>query len=329
MASSKYNAKTSGVTLVNEFASTIKDKVILVSGTSPGSIGALYCHAIASAKPAMLILAGRTQEKTAQTASTLRGSHPNIKVKELLVDFASFDSVRSAATEVMGWADVSHLDLLVSNAAIMAPPYRKTVDGHEAQWQTNHLGPWLFVNLVMEKVMASESPRVVLVSSDGHRMHPIRWADYDFSDGKTYNKWSAYGQSKTAVCLTAVALAKRLGGKGLKVYSLHPGIVVTSNLSRDLDMMDKDLVTFNAADVAMGNKFMHGGLTFKTEDEITATHIFASFSEDLNDYNGYYLMDCHVADQWNEEVWPWAINRIEAERLWALNEKMLGQEFRY
>jgi len=99
----------------------------------------------------------------------------------------------------------------------------------------------------------------------------------------------------------------------------------------------------------MGNKFMHGGLTFKTEDEITATHIFASFSEDLNgqlsnmkcgidgvgalmcatDYNGYYLMDCHVADQWNEEVWPWAINRIEAERLWALNEKMLGQEFRY
>lgn len=107
----------------------------------------------------------------------------------------------------------------------MACPYALTVDGFESQLATNHLGPFLFTNLIRARILASASPRIVNVSSKGHTITDILYSDPEFSKGQTYNIWTAYGQSKTANVLFAVALKERWG---VEAFSLHPGSTPSS-----------------------------------------------------------------------------------------------------
>ncbi|KZL74604.1 short-chain dehydrogenase/reductase family [Colletotrichum tofieldiae] len=316
--------ETTGTELVAEYADHIKGKTILVTGVSPGGLGAAFAEKTAAGAPALLILAGRNTAKVQQTADAITAAHPGVGVKALEFDLGSFKSVRKAAETVNGWEDVLKIDVLVNNAGVMATPWGKTEDGFETQFGTNHLGPFLFTNLVIGKVMAAEAPRIVMVSSDGHRMGHIRWTDYNFNDGKHYNEWHAYGQSKTANCLMAISLAEKLGGKGLLSFSLHPGVIWT-NLSNHIDNFDSG----RAQDINMGTKFMWTDFNPKTEDQGVATHVFTAFNPDLKEFNGQFFNDCRVADQYNEEIYPWANNKIDADRLWQLSEKLVGEEFSY
>ncbi|KAK1585923.1 short-chain dehydrogenase/ reductase [Colletotrichum navitas] len=302
--------KTTGTELVAEYAEHIKGKTILITVVSPGGLGAVFAEKTAAGAPTFLILAGRNGEKVQQTVDTIRSKHPDVKAKTLELDLSSFRSVRKAAETVNGWGDVPRIDVLVNNAGIMATPWGKTEDGFEMQFGTNHLGPFLFANLLIGKVMAAEAPRIVTVSSDGHRLGHIRWTDYNLNDGKHYNEWHAYGQSKTANCLMAMSLAEKLGRKGLLSFSLHPGVIYT-NLASHLESFD----SLRAQDISMGTKFMWSDYNPKTEDQGVATHVFTAFDPDLNEFNGQFFNDCRVADQSNEEIYPWANNSTEADRL--------------
>ncbi|KAI2731898.1 hypothetical protein CBS147332_1037 [Penicillium roqueforti] len=323
-----YNASTTAAELVDHLAAEIQGKVILTTGPSPNSIGATFVETIARSKPATLILAGRNTVTLQQTADAINAVSPQVSVRLLQLDLASLSSVRQAASEVNSWSDLPHIDILVNNAGIMATGFALTADGYESQFATNHLGHFLFTNLVMDKILNSPSPRVVNVSSDGHRLSPIRWGDYNFQGGETYNKWAAYGQSKTSNVLMATYLAQRLGSKGLTAYSLHPGVVFGTTLAKDLDWT-VDLPALRAVDKFMGNK--EGWLEFKQKSpqEGAATHVYAAFEPSLRDHNGAYLQDCHVADPWTDTIKPWATDKVEAEKLWKLSEKLVGQEFRY
>ncbi|KAI3541709.1 short-chain dehydrogenase/reductase family Oxidoreductase [Colletotrichum abscissum] len=319
--------ETTGTELVAEYASQIAGKTILVTGVSPGGLGAAFAQAVAVASPALLILAGRNTTKVQQTADAVTSSFPAVAVKTLELDLSSFKSARAAAETVNGWEDVPHIDVLVNNAGIMATDWSKTEDGFESQFGTNHLGPFLFTNLVLKKVLAAKEPRVVTVSSDGHRLSRIRWTDYNFNDGKHYNKWIAYAQSKTANCLMALSLAEKLGDKGLLSFSLHPGVIFT-NLGGHLESFDSLLRT-GETEIIMGTKNMWTEFHPKTEDQGIATHVYTAFSPDIKSLNGQYFNDCRIADQYDEEIYPWANNKIEADRLWKLSEKLVGQEFNY
>ena len=176
----QYNKDTTGSELVQEYASIIKGKVILTSGVTPGGLGATFVEAIAKAQPALLILAGRNPAKGEETAKTITEANPDVKVRTLKLDLGSFAGAREAAQEVNSWEDVPHIDVLVNNASIMGTPYAVTTDNIEAQFATNHLAPFIFTNLIIKKILASSSPRIVNVSSDGHRMSPIRFNDYNF-----------------------------------------------------------------------------------------------------------------------------------------------------
>lgn len=175
-----YNETTTAEELVGHFAAEIKDKVVLTTGPSPTSIGATFVEAIARAQPALIILAGRNLSKLRKTADAISQKQPQVPVRLLQLDLGSLAAVREAAAEVKSWDDVPHIDVLVNNAGIMATKFALSPDGFENQFATNHLGHFLFTNLIMDKVLASRSPRVVNVSSDGHRLGPIRWADYNF-----------------------------------------------------------------------------------------------------------------------------------------------------
>ncbi|KXX77656.1 Short-chain dehydrogenase TIC 32, chloroplastic [Madurella mycetomatis] len=323
----QYNPLATGSELVKNLAEKIKGKVILTTGVSPGGLGAHFVNTVASAQPGLLILAGRNVVKVQQTADSLAKSHPSIKTRTLRLDLASLAAVREAAAEVNSWDDVPAIDVLVNNAAIMAVEYSVTPDGFENQFGTNHLGHFLFTNLIMGKILAAPRPRVVSVSSTGHRFGPVRFDDFNFHGGETYNRWRAYGQSKTANMLMALSLAEKLGEKGLRAYSVHPGGIMT-NLAVHLDWTT-DMETLIALDRELGNREGWESFKIKTEDQGIATYVFAAFHPSLDDHNGVYLLDAHVADPWVDTLKPWATSPVEAERLWKLSERLAGQEFSY
>jgi NAD(P)-dependent dehydrogenase (short-subunit alcohol dehydrogenase family) len=178
---SPHTASTTTNELVNEYADIIKGKTILTTGVTLNSLGGTFVQETASKSPELLILAGRNASKLQELAEAIAKDYPNVKTRNLVVDLASLASVRKAAEEVNSWEDVPSIDVVVNNAGVMAIPYSKSTDGFELQFAICHLGHFLLTNLIMDKILASKSPRVVNVSSSGHGLGPIRFADPHFS----------------------------------------------------------------------------------------------------------------------------------------------------
>jgi NAD(P)-dependent dehydrogenase (short-subunit alcohol dehydrogenase family) len=176
----QYDKTATGSGLVVDLAPHIKGKMVLTTGVSPGGLGAAFVEAVAKAQPALLILTARSAPKAEEVAAAIEAANPGVRTRVLELDLGSFAAVRKGAATVNDWDDVPIIDVLVNNAGIMAVDYRLTPDGHESQFATNHLAHFLFTNLIIGKLLAAPAPRVVSVSSNGHRLGSIRWADYDF-----------------------------------------------------------------------------------------------------------------------------------------------------
>ncbi|KAF4496097.1 oxidoreductase [Fusarium agapanthi] len=313
---SPHTASTTTNDLVNEYADIIKGKTILTTGVTPDSLGATFILETASKSPSFLILAGRNASKLQEMSEAITKTNPSVKTRSLVVDLGSLASVRKAAEEVNSWSDVPSIDVVVNNAGVMAIPYTKSVDGCEMQFAICHLGHFLLTNLIMDKILASESPRAVNISSNGHSLGPIRFADPHFSDGELYDQWSAYGQSKTAKMLFSVSLAQRLGSRGLQSYSVHPGLILST-----------DLGTFIKSHRERGNSEGWTAIPPVPVEVGAATHAFAAFDPNIKASNGAYLSEARVADPFVDTVKAWAREAVEAEKLWRLSEELVGQKF--
>ncbi|GAB1217045.1 hypothetical protein ATERTT37_006267 [Aspergillus terreus] len=325
-----YTAETTATELVSDYSSLIAGKVILTTGASPNTLGGHFVESIAKGSPSVLIIAGRDLTKLQTTANAIAAANPAVQVKLLQVNLESFQSVREAAAVVNGWSDIPAIDVLVNNAGIMACDYAVSPDGHERQFTANHLGPFLFTNLIIEKVLASSAPRIVNISSEGHRLSPIRFADYDFDVRalRPVLRWYAYGQSKTANMLFAISLAEKLGSRGLLALSLHPGVIFGTSLATHLNF-DDDFNELRAVDRAQGNAEGWSEFKPKSVECGIATHVYAAFDPGLKAHNGAYLVDCHVANPVTDTVKPWATSPVEADRLWDLSERLVGERFTY
>ncbi|KAI1252038.1 hypothetical protein MGN70_006610 [Eutypa lata] len=325
-----------GSDLATRHASAIKGKVVLTTGVTLGTLGSGFVLAIARAQPSLLILAGRSRTKNQETAQAVADQFPGVKVRTLELDLVSLAAVHAAADTVNAWADVPRIDVLVNNAGVMATDWALSPDGFESQLAINHLGHFLFTNLIIGKILKSPAPRIIIVSSNGHRLGPFRFDDYNFRNGECYNKWLSYGQSKTANMLMAVSLAEKLGAKhNLSTFSVHPGLVIT-NLGSHLKLFGddaSDMDSMKEIDRLFGNSvaWMDFATDIKalTPDEAASNLVYAAFDPDVTAHNGAYLEDCHVADPWIGAVKPWATSPIEAERLWKLSEKLVGHVFAY
>jgi NAD(P)-dependent dehydrogenase (short-subunit alcohol dehydrogenase family) len=169
--------------------------------------------------------------------------NPAIIVHFVSVDFLDNNSVRVAAQNIRAITD--QIDVLVNNAGVMAVrDYGLSKDGIERQFAANHVGHFLLTNLLMKEILAAGNrASIVNVSSLGYQLGEVNLDDPNFKvlftvsyvvrtsansaigwqEGKTYNPWHAYGQSKTANILFTYGLAKRLEGKGVAVFALQPG----------------------------------------------------------------------------------------------------------
>ncbi|KAF5618917.1 oxidoreductase [Fusarium sp. NRRL 52700] len=328
---SPHSASTTTNDLVNEYADIIKGKTILTTGVTPNSLGATFILEAASKSPSLLILAGRNASKLQEMSEAITKANPSVKTRSLVVDLGSLASVRKAAEEVNSWSDVPSIDVVVNNAGVMAIPYTKSVDGYEMQFAICHLGHFLLTNLIMDKLLDSGSPRVVNISSNGHSLGPVRFADPHFSDGELYDQWTAYGQSKTANMLFSVSLAQKLGSRGLQSYSVHPGLILSTGLGTHLDFasMDADLGTFIKSHRARGNSEGWVAIPPVPVEVGAATHTFAAFDPNIKASNGAYLLEARVADPFIDTVKAWARDAVEAEKLWRLSEELVGQKFGY
>src|SRR5439155_18803122 len=156
---------------------------------------------------AQVVLAVRDRDKGEGAAEKIKAAAPDARLELGLLDLASLASVRAFAAWLLDHHD--HIDLLINNAGVMAPPLQRTADGFELQLGTNHLGHFLLTNVVVDAVVAAAPSRIVNLSSRGHVRSDIGWDDPHYRS-RPYDKWQAYGQSKTANVLFTVELDRRL-----------------------------------------------------------------------------------------------------------------------
>lgn len=204
-------------------ASDINDqtgRVFLITGANSG-LGLEATKALV-AKNARVIAACRNLDK-AKAALTLEGPG-EVDIRQL--DLGDLASVRAFATAVS--ADYPSIDVLMNNAGVMAVPRSETADGFEQQLGVNHLGHFALTGLLMPSVLAATDGRVVTVSSSAHRMGTMNFDD--LHGKKSYQRWSAYGQSKLANLLFTLELQRRLTAAGAQAIALaaHPGYADTN-----------------------------------------------------------------------------------------------------
>jgi NAD(P)-dependent dehydrogenase (short-subunit alcohol dehydrogenase family) len=182
-----YSIETTSDDLAKNYTDIIKGKTVFATGVTHGSIGGQYVESVAASSPALIILAGRSIDKLRREAEVIAEKSPDVKTKLLVVDLGSLASVRKAAEEVNSWDDVPVIDVVCNCAGVMALPFKLTEDGYESHFAMNHLGHFLLTNLIMGKVLASPAPRIVMVSSDGHRVSYIRWNDINYDVSHTHH----------------------------------------------------------------------------------------------------------------------------------------------
>jgi NAD(P)-dependent dehydrogenase (short-subunit alcohol dehydrogenase family) len=274
----------------------LSGKTALVTGASAG-LGVETIRALRSAG-ARVVGAARDLDKARTALAGIDG------VELVQLDLADLTAVRRAAAEVHERYD--GIDLLINNAGVMAPPLGRTAQGFELQLGTNHLGHFVLTNALTP--LLRPGGRVVNLSSRGHLRSGMRWDDPHFRDESTYDKWVAYGQSKTANVLFTVELEKRLGPMGIHAFALHPGVIMTE-LSRHLTVDDTATLQTRLANVVL-----------KTVPQGAATSLYAAVSPELDGRGGLYLEDCHVADvtpgDGSAGYAPYAVDPAEAARLW-------------
>jgi NAD(P)-dependent dehydrogenase (short-subunit alcohol dehydrogenase family) len=250
------------------------------------------------------------------TAKEALNDLPNTEVHEL--DLAELESVRAFSTRFLEGGRT--LDILIANAGIMACPETRVGSGWEAQFAVNHLGHFALVNLLWPAI-ADGGGRVVAVSSGAHHITGIRWDDIHFRT--TYERWTAYGQAKTANVLFAVGLDTRGRHAGVRAFATHPGSILTP-LQRHLprqEMVDAGWVDEEGNGVDP---------SFKTAEQGAATQVWAATSPQLADLGGVYCEDCDIAriadgaDTIPGGVRPYAIDDDAADRLWVASADLTG-----
>jgi NAD(P)-dependent dehydrogenase (short-subunit alcohol dehydrogenase family) len=196
-------------------------RTAVVTGAN-GGLGLETARALAGAG-AHVVMAARNQEKAAAAAADIRRSHPNASLEIVPLDLASLTSVRKAAETIA--AAHPKIDILVNNAGVMACPERRTEDGFEMQFGTNHLGHWAFTALLLVPLLRADAARIVTVTSTAHHMGRAVDPKNPHLVG-AYGPWKAYGQSKLANFHFALGLQRALEAAGTRAQSLvaHPGL---------------------------------------------------------------------------------------------------------
>jgi len=238
-------------------------------------------------------------------------------------DLASLSSVRKAAADLL--ARAKPFDVIIANAGVMACPQGKTQDGFETQFGTNHLGHFVLVNRLIP--LLKSGGRIVNLSSAGHQISDVNLEDPNF-ERTEYQPFTAYGRSKTANVLYAVALDSRLKARGVRATAIHPGGIQTE-LARH---MTPELMEQLRARISQTTGKSLEAFRFKTIPQGSATSVWSGFVAPADAVGGHYCEDCHVCEINDDPtsragVRSYALNPARANELWRKSEEMVGERF--
>ncbi|CAD0087966.1 unnamed protein product [Aureobasidium vineae] len=303
-----------------ELEDKLQEKVILITGTSAG-LGLETARAL-HATGAKLYLTFRNKAKVEAIVKELMASYPQGQHPTLIgMELSSLDSVRQAAKQFLD--QQQRLDILVTNAGIMGVPEGRTADGFEMQLGTNHFGHFLLFQLLKPVLLTSGtagSPsRVITLSSAAHKASGIFFDDLDLAK-QGYRPLLAYAQSKTANMYMANSIDRHYGAQILRGLSVHPGLIITTELARDLSDEDKRMFA-SIAHVA------------RSAEQGAATTVWAALSPRFNDHGGVYLADIGESGPAAEDevlvgpgYAPHAYDEEAEEKLWKLSYQAVGLE---
>ena len=302
-------------------------KRMFVTGVSAG-IGVETARALA-AHGAHVVGAARDVVKAeAATAQVRKDAAANGGSFELVaLDLADLKSVRGCADRLMAKAE--QFDLVIANAGVMATPFGHTLDGFETQFGTNHLGHFVLINRIASLIRAGG--RLVNVSSAGHRFSNVDLEDPNF-ERTPYDPWVAYGRSKTANILFALAFDRRQRRRRVRAAAIHPGAIQTE-LGRHIEPAQ-----FQSLIDRINQELAAAGKTFewKTIPQGAATSVWAGVRAPADVVGGQYCADCQVARRVADEVTMifadegvrgYALDPQNAEALWKKSEELVGETF--
>ncbi|MGO8247930.1 SDR family NAD(P)-dependent oxidoreductase [Rhizobium johnstonii] len=304
---SGFGARTTASEVLD--GSDLHGKRAIVTGGHSG-LGLETTKALAAAGAEVLV-ASRDQQAARYAIRDIPGASIGA------LDLSDLHSVRIFAERIL--ARGQHIDMLINNAGIMACPETRVGPGWEAQFAVNHIGHFALTSLLLP--LLEGGARVVSVSSAGHHNSPLRWDDMQFR--KAYDKWLAYGQSKTANALFALQLDRLGRERGIRSFSLHPGKIFTP-LQRHLTQAEMK------GEGWLDDNGVPADPSFKNPTQGAATQVWAATSLQLDGLGGLYCEDCDVALRADEACEPfvgvmsYAVDLDEAERLWALSASMTG-----
>ncbi len=287
----------------------------VVTGATTG-LGAETARTFASAG-ARVVICGRSMEKCEASAAAILESVPEADLDVESFDLADLTTVRAGAERILARYEALHL--LINNAGVMFTPEGRTAQGFETQFGTNHLGHFVLTNLLLRALRAGGPSRIVNLSSGGHALSDVIWDDPNYEQ-RPYDKFEAYGQSKTANVLFTVELDRRLHPVGIRANAVHPGMIMT-DLARHMDEGDMEQLGARARQrEAAGTG---AGLpSLKSVPQGAATSVWAAVSPDLQDTGGEYLEDVSVGT-----AASYATDPDAAARLWAMSEELVGESF--
>ncbi|MGV0717530.1 SDR family NAD(P)-dependent oxidoreductase [Mycolicibacterium sp. XJ662] len=288
-------------------------KTCLITGATAG-LGKESARALASTG-AHVVLTGRDATALADADAWVHAAVPQARTSTVSLDLTSLESVRAAAIRIQQIAPALHV--LMNNAGVMFTPFSRTSDGFEIQFGTNHLGHFELTRLLTPQLVAAGGARIVTLSSDGHRLGDVDLDDPNW-ERREYDKFVAYGASKTANIMHVLELDRRLREQQVRAYAVHPGIVATS-LARHMTSDDfASLGRLAAATADPQAKKVDVRRDFTTSERGAATQVWAAVSADLADVGGVYLAGCRIRD----DVSPHALDEARAAALWEVSQTL-------
>jgi NAD(P)-dependent dehydrogenase (short-subunit alcohol dehydrogenase family) len=287
-------------------------RVAVVTGANSG-IG-LHTASSLAAQGAAVALACRDVSRGARAVKRILARYPDADVDVIELDLADASSVRAFAER---WT--THLDLLINNAGVMAPPKRKTTrDGFELQFGTNHLGHYVLTGLLLPRLLEAPAPRVVTVSSIAHFSGERTVLD---ANAGPYNPQKAYSNSKLANLLFAMELQRRAESNGSALVSTaaHPGLSATGLAG------SRDGIGGNPVLRVLGPVV----LTAVSQPASTGARaiLYAATEGAPGSYTGPQRLGQSRGAIGTAKMSTLANDQLLAARLWSLSEELTG--FRY
>jgi NAD(P)-dependent dehydrogenase (short-subunit alcohol dehydrogenase family) len=283
---------------------SMQGRTVVITGANSG-VGKATAAALARAG-ADTVITARHEGRGGQAVADIRRDSGSDRVDLVVFDLADLASVRKGAEQILDRCE--RIDVLVNNAGLVLSERTETVDGFEATFGINHLGPFLLTRLLTERLVASAPTRVVNVASTAHQ-GARRGLDFDdLQSTRNYRGMQAYSRSKLANILFTNELARQLSGTGVTANSLHPG-TVASGFARD-----DDAKGFLAFGVRVIKPFI------LTPEKGARTSVYLASSPEVADVTGQYFVKCRA-----RTPSPAARDEAAAALLWSVSEELVDR----